>query len=272
MPAYHVHLKCEGEYGLHLPLSHSKPLCATASECHVNYHHNYTVSGSSNTPYTRTYYDGIPNFVQVGEHQFVERKVIDLWISLMLISWYVNLMSHLHSLLTIYRRTSATNCAQLYNTSLAKEHEKPTHWSFGFKLTSEHVWDGFLTLSLLEDHQARLETLVVPHDGLQKDRFTVAVRARNARIQLYGQEETRHYCNKCIRTYTNAKGEGMLLTQVHLKRLTDHLQLIVKFQLSLLMGSQLGTRVVDSTTVNVHSQAIETAIAPHMSPSIQNVQ
>jgi hypothetical protein len=100
---------------------------------------------------------------------------------------------------------------RLYNTSLAKEHEKPVNWSFGFKLTSDHVWDAFLTLSLLEDHQACLETLLVPHSGLQKVRFTAAVRARNARIQLYGQEETRHYCNKCIRTYKNVVGEGMFL-------------------------------------------------------------
>ena len=52
---------------------------------------------------------------------------------------------------------------------------------------------GMHTLSLLEDHQAHLETLVVFHRGLQKDRFTAAVRAQNACIQLYGQEETQHY-------------------------------------------------------------------------------
>lgn len=27
--------------------------------------------------------------MQVGEHQFVKRNVIDLWIILMLVSWYV---------------------------------------------------------------------------------------------------------------------------------------------------------------------------------------
>ena len=75
-------------------------------------------------------------------------------------------------------------------------------------LASSYVWDGFLILSLLEDHKSRLETLIVPHDGLRKDRYTTAVRARNARIQLYGQEETRHYCNKCIRVYTDSEGNG----------------------------------------------------------------
>jgi hypothetical protein len=36
----------------------------------------------------RTYYDGLPEIIQVGEHQFVERKVINLWITLMMVSWY----------------------------------------------------------------------------------------------------------------------------------------------------------------------------------------
>src|SRR5882762_3038629 len=31
-------------------------------------------------------------------------------------------------------------------------------------------------------------------------------------IQLYGQEEIQHYCNKCIRTYKNADGEGTLFS------------------------------------------------------------
>ena len=74
------------------PLSFIKPVSVTTSECHVNHHHNYSISGSSTIPYTHTYYDGISNFVQVREHQFIKRKVIDLWISLMVISWFVTPM------------------------------------------------------------------------------------------------------------------------------------------------------------------------------------
>jgi hypothetical protein len=36
----------------------------------------------------RTYYNGLPEIIQVEEHQFVERKVINLWITLMMVSWY----------------------------------------------------------------------------------------------------------------------------------------------------------------------------------------
>ena len=37
----------------------------------------------------RVYYGGRPKYIQVGEHQFVEDKVIDWWISSMLMGWYV---------------------------------------------------------------------------------------------------------------------------------------------------------------------------------------
>jgi hypothetical protein len=40
----------------------------------------------------RTYYDGIPDVIQVGEHQFAERRLIQLWITLMLVSWQVILL------------------------------------------------------------------------------------------------------------------------------------------------------------------------------------
>ena len=36
------------------------------------------------------YYDGaIPDIIQVGEHQFVEKKVVNMWRTDMNISWYV---------------------------------------------------------------------------------------------------------------------------------------------------------------------------------------
>lgn len=34
-------------------------------------------------------YDGIPSIIQVGEHQFAEKQLIELWITMMLVSWQV---------------------------------------------------------------------------------------------------------------------------------------------------------------------------------------
>jgi hypothetical protein len=53
--------------------------------CHTNYHHNFHVNDG-----VRTYYDGIPDVIQVGEHQFVERRVVQLWTDLMLVAWCVD--------------------------------------------------------------------------------------------------------------------------------------------------------------------------------------
>ncbi|KAF8347656.1 hypothetical protein F5887DRAFT_864218, partial [Amanita rubescens] len=127
------------------------------SACNTNYHHNFLVKDG-----LRTYYDGIPCMIQVGKHQFAERHVIELWISMMLLSW-----------------TSATNCAHLYNVSLANTNgsSPPVDWPFSFTVSTDHVWDAFVILALLEDCQGRSATLKVLHTGKQKDCFTSAIQA-----------------------------------------------------------------------------------------------
>ena len=52
--------------------------------CQTNYHHDFYVKNGM-----RIYYDDIPDVLQVEEHQFVERQVVQHWINLMLISWLV---------------------------------------------------------------------------------------------------------------------------------------------------------------------------------------
>ncbi|KAJ7715127.1 hypothetical protein B0H16DRAFT_1435194 [Mycena metata] len=154
----------------------------TCSGCRARYYPNYVVREG-----TRTYYEETPDAIQVAEHQYVERAVLSLFTNLMLISW-----------------TSATNGARVYNDSLSQPDKIPDHpdWmDTTFKLRPENVWDGFILLSLLEDHEARGATLRVPHTGDQQDRFTQAMQERNARIQLCGQPEWGHYCTKCLRVW-----------------------------------------------------------------------
>lgn len=63
------------------------PCCRpyTPTGCSTNYHHEYSVKND-----VRTYYKGIPDVLEVGDHQFVEREVLSLFTGLMLISWYVS--------------------------------------------------------------------------------------------------------------------------------------------------------------------------------------
>ena len=57
---------------------------ALFSECRMSYHNNYRVFNGQ-----RTYYPGIPQLIQIGEHQFVEVTVVEVWRAEMLFGWYV---------------------------------------------------------------------------------------------------------------------------------------------------------------------------------------
>jgi hypothetical protein len=74
--------------------------------CKINYHHNFYMQSG-----IQHYYSGIVDILQVAEHQFVERKLVNLWITLMVVSW-----------------TSATNCACFYNVALCGDHCAPLDW------------------------------------------------------------------------------------------------------------------------------------------------
>lgn len=103
-------------------------------------------------------------------------------------------------LLILCYSVSATNCGHLYGIAQTRcTHDDADHWQFGSVITTEQVWDCFVILALLDDHQLRGERLVVPHDGNQKNRLTEAMYARNARIVLQGQEELPHTCFGCMR-------------------------------------------------------------------------
>lgn len=60
--------------------------CLCHVDCSTNYHHNFSV----NTEF-RTYYGGVPDLIQVGEHQFIEKRVVNLFIGMMLVAWYAYL-------------------------------------------------------------------------------------------------------------------------------------------------------------------------------------
>ncbi|KAF7293790.1 hypothetical protein HMN09_01174700 [Mycena chlorophos] len=75
-------------------------------------------------------------------------------------------------------------------------------WQFGCILTPNHIYDAFILLTLLDYHQRRQTNLVVPHTGDQKDRFAVAMQARNGEIVEFGQDVVGHCCDKCLREWT----------------------------------------------------------------------
>lgn len=97
----------------------------------------------------------------------------------------------------------------MYNLCLSHGKQTPADFKVKFELSVEHVWDGYVITSLLEDCERRMNTLIAPHTGEQRDRFTEAMIARNRRIQLYGYEQVRrHYCNRCTSMYEDEQGVG----------------------------------------------------------------
>ncbi|KAJ7446362.1 hypothetical protein FB451DRAFT_1188796 [Mycena latifolia] len=170
-PSWEVHLSCE--------------------DCLTNYHHNYSVRGG-----IRTYYGGVPDQIKVGDHQYVERKLAAMWISMMLLAW-----------------VSATNCARSYDMSLSEKQSgniAAGGWQFGTLLTTDHVRDAFVILTLLDLHKRNHTQLEVPNTGNQKDRFTAAMEERNLYVVQHGQDEAGHFCNKCMRTWVDADGTKRL--------------------------------------------------------------
>ncbi|KAF8240688.1 hypothetical protein L208DRAFT_1231955, partial [Tricholoma matsutake] len=149
------------------------PICSVhlyCELCNTNYHHNFFINDG-----THTYYDSvILDVLQVGEHQFAEWQLIQMWMTSMLLSWSM---------------TSATNCARQYNHTLT-DSEPPVNWPFGFAVTMEQVWDGFVILALLEDCQQWSKVLKVPHTGAQKDCFTAELQMHTLHFCLHGQPES----------------------------------------------------------------------------------
>lgn len=108
-------------------------------------------------------------------------------------------------------RLSATNCAKVYDRSFSQRDTSRLEnggWPWGFKLRAEHVWDGFVILSLLRDRQVNLRRLEVPQTGLQKDRFKAAMQERNLRFVKEGQPEIDHWCRKCTRIFREVNPDG----------------------------------------------------------------
>ncbi|KAG1840446.1 hypothetical protein F4604DRAFT_1598862 [Suillus subluteus] len=141
--------------------------------CNTMYHHNYSMNGG-----VRTYYEGLPEYVEVANHHYVATNVVHM--------------------------VSAMNCAWNYDLShacLERSSILDGAWPFSPQLTTENVWDGFVILSLLNNCRSRGVRLHVHSKIEQKYRFTLAMEECNACMVTEGLPELPHYCDLCMRTY-----------------------------------------------------------------------
>ncbi|KAF8957605.1 hypothetical protein BDZ97DRAFT_1669810 [Flammula alnicola] len=173
-------------YTDHLGVQPSWNTSLYCPRCHTSYHKNYSVNNGN-----RTYYSGVPDLIQVREHQFVETKLVFTWRANMLFGWF-----------------SASNTSRVYQASKTDDNYfQPSEWSLSNHLTTNQVWDAFVILGLLEDAIFRGKLLVVPHTGMQSDRFKAAMEERNEWIVLNGQPDAvRHACDRCMRIFLMPDG------------------------------------------------------------------
>lgn len=174
----------------------AQQLILLLSVCNTNYHYNYAVHQGS-----RTYYTGIPQYIQVAEHQFVELALAMHWMDLMRVQCVFLFLFCLMSYNRLVNSVSATNCARLYNEAQARRDTLGYDWQFKMSVTTEEVWDAFIILALLDGHQDQGTRLCVSHGNNQSDRFTAAMQARNEKIITHGQEELPHACLGCMRLF-----------------------------------------------------------------------
>ncbi|KAG2095660.1 uncharacterized protein F5147DRAFT_584431 [Suillus discolor] len=136
----------------------AKSVYLYCESCKIDYHYNYSVSEGE-----RTYYENQPANIQVAEHVYMAKEVIELFKTAMDLAW-----------------TSATNCARLYNICLSHGKQAPASYGVKFEVYVDHVWDGYVISSLLEDCKNRKSSLTIPHTGEQRDRFTAAMIAKKS--------------------------------------------------------------------------------------------
>ncbi|KAK7023536.1 hypothetical protein VNI00_016687 [Paramarasmius palmivorus] len=170
------------------------------SKCQTVYHPDFYVPPHpKDTPSARMYYayaqindtrpevnygflTNLPVYIQVSDHRFIETTLIRQW---------RNTMQKAN--------TSATSCASVYNKTWSQS-VLPTNWTIQqIGLRTEHVFDGFTVLSLLEEFGKAEQQLKVPHSGSQAFRFDGAMQEVNDRIRLNGVDEIHHRCDKCVR-------------------------------------------------------------------------
>src|ERR1700678_493380 len=98
-------------------------------------------------------------------------------------------------------RTSASNCARIYNDGIASKSPSsslPAAYSKRFVLDVEDFWNGLFLYLLLEDSQQGNNILELIHDApSQAKRLQPALQARNLRMAGPGQEAWNHVCDLC---------------------------------------------------------------------------
>ncbi|KAJ7668289.1 hypothetical protein B0H17DRAFT_1142418 [Mycena rosella] len=139
----------------------------------------------------RTYYDeDVPEFIQVTDTGFVERR---------LCIFFENEMSISHA--------TCQGISRVYNAALGNS-SIPNSSRLLHELTGDLVLESFLFHAVLRDKRRHREVLSVIHGDYQNHRLDEALKERNYRMAGTGQHHWAHACDRCMRVYQGEDGRS----------------------------------------------------------------
>ncbi|KAF8576618.1 hypothetical protein K439DRAFT_1649253 [Ramaria rubella] len=171
-----------------LPIFSHSTYCA---KCFTRYHPNFYVNKQASTC---TYYEGIPDVIQVSQRYYLETALLEL---------QANEMCFACQALQVPNAHQANNRTVFLYTG-QPEVPLPGSWQSSLTMSSGHVLNGFLLYSLLLDKAEHNQTLVMPHDAAsQKLHLEPVMTEWNATMEGISQEHYAHACDLCCKMYEN---------------------------------------------------------------------
>jgi hypothetical protein len=128
----------------------------------------------------------------------MEEALCELFAVMMTMSWYVSVYKI--ELLFTSPRTSATNCARVYNLSMgdySRNRQNQLGWR-GMQMEMEHVWNGFFLHALILEAVCSESRLILPNAEVHHlERFSGALHQRNEAYKGPARPMWNHICRLC---------------------------------------------------------------------------
>lgn len=187
---------------------------ALLSACRTSYHPNYQID---NLAAVRKYYSEvpIPDEIEASSHSYIDTPLLEFFATAKTFAWYFlwfRIILIRYGLTDgNFDRVSSTNCACLYNLSMAHKWSHITGQTAAYRdlreiplsspIQPKNVLNGFFIYSLLLDKAEHGQILLMNSNGELKNRLMEPLGMRNKDMEGTGQEAYTHACDKCFHTY-----------------------------------------------------------------------
>ncbi len=105
----------------------------------------------------------------------------------------------------VLNRTSATNCAHIYNLSTPRKFVSP--WTSQLEIDVDNDWDLFFLYALLQDCRHHDTILKILNGTTHSDHYLTAIQACNSAMVGPKNPYWNHACNLCCWVTENEAGE-----------------------------------------------------------------